>query len=77
MKEKDSTLATLNEADLLERLAVERAMLQKLRFAHAISPLENPLRIRSTRRRVARIQTLLVSRRRATASAPSTEQSPT
>ncbi|ULT39236.1 50S ribosomal protein L29 [Niabella defluvii] len=33
--------------------------LKKLEFAHAITPLENPMSIRSLRQDIARIQTLI------------------
>jgi len=36
--------------------------LKKLEFAHAISPLENPMSIRSLRKDIARLKTELRSR---------------
>jgi large subunit ribosomal protein L29 len=36
--------------------------LKKLEFAHAISPLENPMSIRALRRDVARLKTELKNR---------------
>ena len=49
----------LNETDLQARLEEEKLRLKKLEFAHAISPLENPMTIRSLRRDVARLKTEL------------------
>lgn len=48
-----------SEADLKLRLAEEELRLKKLRFAHALSPLENPMNIRSLRRNIARLKTVL------------------
>jgi large subunit ribosomal protein L29 len=31
--------------------------MQNMRFAHAISPLENPMKIRETRKAIARLHT--------------------
>ncbi|MEY4891444.1 MAG: hypothetical protein RIQ34_56 [Bacteroidota bacterium] len=49
----------LNEQDLKSRLEEDKLRLKKLEFAHAISPLENPMTIRSLRRDIARVQTQL------------------
>ena len=49
----------MNEQDLKARLEEDKQRLKKLEFAHAISPLENPMTIRSLRRDIARLQTEL------------------
>ncbi len=49
----------LNEADLKARLEEDKQRLKKLEFAHAISPLENPMTIRGLRKDIARLQTQL------------------
>ena len=49
----------MNEQDLKARLEKNKQRLKKLEFAHAISPLENPMTIRSLRRDIARLQTEL------------------
>jgi large subunit ribosomal protein L29 len=49
----------LNETDLKARLEEEKLRLKKLEFAHAISPLENPMTLRGVRRDIARLQTEL------------------
>ena len=49
----------MNEQDLRARLEEDKQRLKKLEFAHAISPLENPMAIRSLRRDIARLQTEL------------------
>jgi large subunit ribosomal protein L29 len=55
MKQKD--ISQMSATELQERLSEERAQLEKLKLNHAVSPIENPLKIRSTRRTIARLQT--------------------
>jgi large subunit ribosomal protein L29 len=47
----------MNEQDLRARLTDDQQRLKKLEFAHAISPLENPMTIRSLRRDISRLKT--------------------
>ena len=49
----------MNESDLKARIQEDELRLKKLEFAHAISPLENPMSIRGLRREVARLKTEL------------------
>jgi large subunit ribosomal protein L29 len=49
----------LSEQDLQARIKEDELRLKKLEFAHAISPLENPMSIRGLRREVARLKTEL------------------
>ena len=49
----------LSESDLKARIKEDQLRLKKLEFAHAISPLENPVSIRGLRREIARLQTEL------------------
>jgi large subunit ribosomal protein L29 len=51
-----------NDSDLLLRTKEESLRLKKLEFAHAISPIENPISIRILRRDVARLKTELQKR---------------
>jgi large subunit ribosomal protein L29 len=52
----------MNEQDLKVRLEEDKQRLKKLEFAHAISPLENPMTIRGLRKDIARLQTELKNR---------------
>jgi large subunit ribosomal protein L29 len=54
-----SSLNGLNEADLQARINEDELRLKKLKFAHATSPLENPMSIKSLRRDIARLKTEL------------------
>lgn len=58
----NKSLKDLNEQDLKARITEDKLRLKKLEFAHAISPLENPLSIRGLRKDVARLQTELKKR---------------
>jgi large subunit ribosomal protein L29 len=60
--EFNKTLKDLNEEDLKARIQEDELRLKKLEFAHAISPLENPMSIRALRRDVARLRTELKKR---------------
>ncbi len=53
------SLNDMSEADLKARIQEDELRLKKLEFAHAISPLENPMSIRDLRRDVARLKTEL------------------
>lgn len=52
----------MTEADLTARIQEDELRLKKLEFAHAISPLENPMSIRDLRKDLARLKTVLRSR---------------
>lgn len=59
---KQEEIKELSMEDLKERLDLQQEQLNKLKATHAVSPLENPLQIRYTRRVVARIKTELTKR---------------
>jgi large subunit ribosomal protein L29 len=48
---------TLDE--LKEKLGSEKEALRKMKFAHQVSAIENPMKIKETRRMIARINTAL------------------
>ena len=60
MKQKE--IKDLSIAQLQEKLAESKKSLTSLTMAHAISPIENPLQIRTVRRTVARLATELTKR---------------
>jgi len=59
---KQSEIKELSIDELKERLAEFKKQHADLKMAHAVTPLENPLQIRKTRRTVARIATELTKR---------------
>ena len=52
-------LKDLTVTDLKARIDEDQLRLKKLEFAHAISPLENPMSIRGLRKDIARLKTEL------------------
>ncbi len=54
---KQEVIRELSTADLVERLEEERKQLIKLKLNHAVSPLENPNKIKAYRRTIARLLT--------------------
>ena len=56
------SLKDISDADLKAKIQEDELRLKKLEFAHAITPLENPVSIRSLRRDVARLKTELTKR---------------
>jgi large subunit ribosomal protein L29 len=53
------SIKDLSEVELNARISEDQQRLKKLEFAHAISPLENPMSIRSLRKDIARLRTEL------------------
>ena len=58
-KEYINSIQGLGVEDLKVQLEQSKQRLKKLEFAHAISPLENPMSIRALRKDIARVETLL------------------
>lgn len=58
-KEYLNSIKGLSVEDLKLQLEQSKQRIKKLEFAHAISPLENPMSIRDLRKDIARIETLL------------------
>lgn len=59
---KQSEIKELSVAELQEKLSELKKSYADLKMAHAISPLENPIQLRTVRRTVARIATELTKR---------------
>jgi large subunit ribosomal protein L29 len=55
----NKSLKELTITDLKARIDEDQLRLKKLEFAHAISPLENPMSIRGLRKDIARLKTEL------------------
>jgi len=52
-------LKDISVTDIKARIDEDQLRLKKLEFAHAISPLENPMSIRGLRQDIARLKTEL------------------
>ena len=60
MKQKE--IRELSVEELQQKLAELKKEYADLKMAHAVTPLENPMQIRKTRRTVARLATELTKR---------------
>ncbi|MEJ7557588.1 MAG: 50S ribosomal protein L29 [Pedobacter sp.] len=60
---KNSEITGLSQEELVVRIAEEKENLIKLKFAHTISAIENPTRIRKVRRDIARLNTEVAKRK--------------
>lgn len=60
---KNSEILALSKEELVAAIAEEKANLRKLKFAHAVSAIENPNRIRFVRKTIARLTTELTARK--------------
>lgn len=68
---KNSEILNLTTEEIKAQIAEDRATLSKLKFAHAVSAIENPLRIKNVRKGIARLNTELTKRKAAEALAAS------
>jgi len=59
---KQAEITQLSTAELQEKLGETKKNYADLKLAHAISPLDNPIQLRSLRRNVARLATELTKR---------------
>lgn len=63
MKKED--IKELTSEELRLRLQEEKESYAKIRMNHAISPMDNPMKMREVRKGIARIQTELTMRSKA------------
>jgi len=54
---KKQVVSELSNPELKERLMEEQLLLSRLNMNHAISPIENPNKIKEQRKTIARIKT--------------------
>ena len=59
---KSSEIRELTTKELEERIDTEKTHLIRLKLNHAVSPLDNPLKIKETRKNIARLKTELRKR---------------
>ena len=59
---EQKVIRELTTGEILERLDEEKRQLVKLKLNHAVSPLENPNKIKAYRKTIARLNTELKSR---------------
>jgi len=56
---KNSEIKALGVAELKEKIDSEREALRKMQFAHQVTAIENPMKLRQARKLVARLHTEL------------------
>ena len=56
---KTAEIREMSIAEIKEKIETESLLLQQLKLNHVVSPLENPMKIRQTRRNIARLMTVL------------------
>jgi len=54
---KKTDYSTLEIEALKEKISDEEVHLKKIKFSHAVNPIENPLQIKLLRRELARMKT--------------------
>jgi len=59
---KNSEIRELSTKELEERIDTEKTHLVRLKLNHAVSPLDNPLKIQEARKNIARMKTELRTR---------------
>ena len=59
---KSSEIRELTTKELIERIDTENTHLTRLKLNHAVSPLDNPLKIKEARKNIARLKTELRKR---------------
>jgi len=59
---KTSEIKELSTPDLLERIDTEKTMLVRMKLNHAITPLDNPQKVKEVKLTVARLLTELRTR---------------
>jgi large subunit ribosomal protein L29 len=59
---KTSEIKELTTPEIAERLQVEKENLVRLKLNHAVSPLDNPMKIKESKKNIARLNTILRDR---------------
>jgi large subunit ribosomal protein L29 len=67
---KNSEIVALSTEELTAKLNEDKGTLNKMKFAHTVSAIENPNRIKNLRREIARVSTEISKRKAQQASEP-------
>ncbi|KQS93534.1 MULTISPECIES: 50S ribosomal protein L29 [Chryseobacterium] len=59
---KKADIKNLSAGDIQNQLTEAKAQYSKLKLAHAISPIENPIQIKDLRKTIARLNTELTNK---------------
>ena len=61
---KHTEILGMSPEELRQKIRSEQENLRKLRFAHQVSAIESPMKIRETRRLIALLNTVLTQKER-------------
>jgi large subunit ribosomal protein L29 len=61
---KNAEIQGLTVVELTEKIGSEKETMRKMKFAHQVSAIENPMKIRETRKLIARLKTELTAKER-------------
>jgi large subunit ribosomal protein L29 len=56
---KSTDIKALSLVELKEKIGSEKESLRKMKFAHQVSAIENPMKMKETRKLIARLKTEL------------------
>jgi large subunit ribosomal protein L29 len=59
---ENKEISNLSINDLKAKIKEEKALLNKLIINHAVSPIENPMKVRTSRKLIARLSTELTKK---------------
>ncbi len=59
---KQDIVKDLTTDEVRDKIIDERANYRKMKLSHAVSPMENPMKIRNSRKVIARLETELKKR---------------
>ncbi len=59
---KNAEIKGLTVVELNEKIGSEKETMRKMKFAHQVSAIENPMKIRETRKLIARLKTELTAK---------------
>jgi large subunit ribosomal protein L29 len=59
---KTSEIKELTTKEIVEKIQVEKENLVRLRLNHAVSPLDKPMKIKDSKKNIARLKTVLHQR---------------
>jgi large subunit ribosomal protein L29 len=59
---KISEIKEMTTKEIVEKIQLEKENLVRLRMNHAVSPLDNPMKLREARKNIARLKTVFRQR---------------
>ena len=59
---KSTDIKALSLVELKEKIGSEKEALRKMKFAHQVSAIENPMKMKETRKLIARLMTELCAK---------------